>query len=29
MSEATPVTIQIPAGGEKITTADGKLVLEQ
>jgi isocitrate dehydrogenase len=25
MSEATPVTIQIPAGGEKITVADGKL----
>jgi isocitrate dehydrogenase len=25
MSEARPVTIQIPAGGEKITTADGKL----
>ena len=25
MSEARPVTIQIPAGGEKITVADGKL----
>jgi isocitrate dehydrogenase len=25
MSEATPVTVQIPAGGEKITVADGKL----
>jgi isocitrate dehydrogenase len=25
MPEATPVTIQIPAGGEKITVADGKL----